>query len=70
MHFAEDRIIIHRLTKKDPVSEDYLSIDIFEVTEELTQVWESRVSVAWEEGRLSTVSKQGLIALRRLHEED
>ncbi len=83
IHFAENRVLIHRLTKKDPVSEDYLSIDILEVTEALTQVWENRVSVTWEDGRLSTVSKQGLITLktlrssgqdrddiRKLHEED
>lgn len=58
---------IRRLTKLEKGGPDYLVIDLL-----LTQgaasafAWKTRVRRAWKEGRIPVVSKQGLIALKRL----
>lgn len=57
---------IHRLTKPDPGSEDFLSLDLLLVTPDLEEVWQSRQVLDWEGGRLQVVSREGLIALKAL----
>lgn len=62
LRFAGGIVEIHRLTKSDPDSEDFLSLDLLLVTPALQEVWESRLVVEWEAGPLQVVSREGLIA--------
>ena len=66
MTFAGGAVRIRRLTKKDPDSEDVLSIDFLMVTPELTDVWQGRERVSWEAGQLWVVSRAGMIRLKTL----
>jgi len=36
------------------------------VTPEIQQVWDSRVEADWEGGKLSVVSREGLIGLKKM----
>lgn len=66
MSFAKGVIEIRRISKIDPESGDLLSLDLLLVTPQILPVWESRVAASWEGGKLTVVSQQGLIALKRL----
>jgi len=50
----------------DPESGDLLSLDFLLVTPEIFPLWESRTVADWEGGKLSVVSRSGLISLKRL----
>ena len=43
-----------------------LSLDLLQVTPALLPVWESRKEVAWENGTLWVVSRDGLITLKSM----
>jgi len=66
MEFAGGAVIISRLVKPDPDSEDALIVDLLHATAPLAQVWNGRQRLSWEHGSISTVSRDGLIALKRL----
>ncbi len=66
MTFAEGAIQIQRRTKADPVSGDFLSLDLLLVTPAIRAVWAERQELEWQSGKLWTVSRAGLIALKRL----
>ena len=66
MTFANDRIEIRRLSKIDQETGVVLSLDMLLVTPEIRQIWDSRWAVDWEGGKLSVVSREGLIALKKL----
>jgi hypothetical protein len=66
MTFAEGVIEIRRVSKIDQQSGQVLSLDLLLVTAEIEQVWNSREEADWETGRLSVVSRDGLILLKRL----
>jgi hypothetical protein len=66
MTFASGAVRITRLTKPDPDSEDFLTVDLLEVTPPLADAWGTRQRVEWEGGALIVVSRDGLIALKRL----
>lgn len=66
LRFAGGTIEIHRLTKLDLDSEETLTLDLLLVTPTLQGVWESRLAVEWEGGRLQVVSREGLIVLKSL----
>ena len=66
MDFASGAVRITRLTRPDPESEDFLTVDLLEVTPALRGVWEQRQLIEWEGGTLTTVSRQGLVDLKRL----
>ncbi|MDE0221449.1 MAG: hypothetical protein OXJ90_19425 [Spirochaetaceae bacterium] len=66
MNFAGGAVIISRLVKPDPDSEDALIVDLLHATRPLEQVWDGRQRLPWEHGSISTVSRDGLIALKRL----
>jgi hypothetical protein len=66
MEFADGKMIIYRVTKAFPGSEDYLSVDLILVTDEIKSVWESREKVKLEHGFLTVVSRRGLIELKQL----
>lgn len=66
MTFAGGAIEIRRRSKIDRESGHLLSLDFLLVTPEVREVWDSRVLVDREGGKLSVVSRQGLIALKSL----
>ncbi|MFH1024158.1 MAG: hypothetical protein V1809_12330 [Planctomycetota bacterium] len=66
MRFAEGTIEIRRFTKTDPDSSDHLMLDLVVVTPALATIWEGRRPMDWEHGRLSVVSKEGLIRMKSL----
>jgi hypothetical protein len=66
MKLVGGAIEIHRLSKLDPDSGDVLTLDLLLVTPALRDVWESRLEVEWEQGKLQVVSRKGLIALKSL----
>lgn len=66
MTFANGAVEIRRISKIDPDAGDVLSLDFLLVTAEVRTVWESRIESEWEGGRLSVVSREGLIALKKL----
>ena len=66
MTFANGAIEIRRVSKIDNETGHVLSLDLLLVTPEIRQVWDSRMQADWEGGRLSVVSRAGLIALKKM----
>lgn len=66
MAFANDAIEMRRVSKIDAETGIVLSLDLLLVTPEIRHVWDSRVQANWEGGKLSVVSREGLIALKKL----
>ena len=66
MSFANGAVEIRRVSKMDIDAGDLLSLDLLLVTPELMPMWESRVRAEWEGGAFSVVSREALIALKRL----
>jgi hypothetical protein len=66
MTFAEGKVEIRRVSKPDPEIGDVLMLDLLLVTAALNEVWEGREAVLWEGETLQVVSREGLIALKRL----
>jgi hypothetical protein len=64
MSFANGAVEIRRVSKID--ADDLLSLDFLLVTPEIRMAWDTRVEAEWEGGRLSVVSRRGLIALKQL----
>ena len=66
MSFAGGSIKIRRISKLDPETGDLLMLDLILVTAPLANVWQTRLEAEWENGVLRVVSREGLIALKRL----
>ena len=66
MSLAGGAVTISPLVKPEPDSEDVLMVDLLHVTPALESVWQSRQRVAWNHGAIGTVSRAGLVALKRL----
>jgi hypothetical protein len=66
MTFSSGAIEIRRVSKIDRPTGHLLSLDMLLVTQELRDLWNSRVKVDREGGRLTVVSRAGLIALKSL----
>ena len=66
MTFANEAIEIRRVSKIDKETGIVLSLDMLLVTPEIRPIWDSRVQANWEGGKLSVVSRDDLIALKRL----
>ena len=66
MEFARGAIEIHRVSKKDEETGDWFSLDFLAVTPPIKKAWETRRQMEWEEGRISVVSREGLIFLKSL----
>lgn len=64
--FANGAIEIRRVSKIDSQTGHVLSLDLLLVTPEIRQVWDSRVEADWEGGKLSVVSRDGLISLKTM----
>lgn len=66
MTFAQGAVKIQRVSKPDPDTGDVLVLDLLLVTEQLSQVWQQRETLAWADTEITVVSRAGLIALKRL----
>lgn len=66
MSFANGDIEIRRVSRIHPTTRHVLTLDMLLVTGAIREVWESRVEADVEGGTLSVVSREGLIALKRL----
>lgn len=66
MSFAKGAIEIRRVSKIDAESGYVLSLDLLLVTPEIQGIWDTRVKADWQDGSLSVVSRDGLIALKSL----
>lgn len=66
LSFANGAIEIRRVSKIDPEDGELLSLDLLLVTSDIRGVWNTRVDAEWEGGKLTVVSKAGLIALKKL----
>ena len=61
----EGDTIIHRITKIDSNSEDFLDLDILEVTDTIKELRESRIRLESSFGPISVIDKQGLIQMKK-----
>ena len=66
MSFANEAIEIRRVSKIDQETGFVLSLDMLLVTPKIQGIWDSRVQANWEGGKLSVVSREGLIALKKI----
>lgn len=66
MTFSGGAVEIRRVSKIDSETGRLLSSDLLLVTDEIRQMWDSRVQANWEGGKLSVVSREGLIALKKM----
>jgi hypothetical protein len=64
MSFSDGAIEIRRVSKFDPSGGDVLMLDYLLVTPLVSDVWATREVVEWEQGKMSVVSKEGLIRLK------
>jgi hypothetical protein len=62
MEFTGSGITVQRFTKL--VEGRPLMLDVLWLTAKLQPVWDDRQRVAWNEGTLSVVSRDGLITLK------
>ena len=66
LHFHDGAIEIRRLSKVDAETRTLFTIDFLLVTEATKKVWEEREKVLWENGPIATVSRAGLIELKKI----
>jgi hypothetical protein len=66
LHFHDGAIEIRRISKVDAETKIVFTIDFLLVTEPTQQIWLGRETIEWEHGAISTVSREGLIQLKRL----
>src|SRR5437588_9318536 len=66
LHFHDGAIDIRRISKCDAPTKVLFTIDFLLVTEATQNIWRDREDVEWEDGTISTVSREGLIQLKRL----
>jgi hypothetical protein len=66
LHFHDGAIEIRRISKVDAETKIVFTIDFLLVTEPTQQIWLDRETIEWEHGAISTVSREGLIQLKRL----
>ena len=64
MKFHNGRISIHRVSKIESETGEFLMLDLLIVTPETVKAWETRTKVEWEGGMLNVVSPEGLILLK------
>lgn len=70
LHFHDGLIEIRRISKIDQESNRLFTIDFLLVTEELKGIWENRELIEWENGELWTVSREGLIEVKTISDQE
>jgi len=63
---ADGAVEIRRISKIDQASGTLLTLDLLLVTDGVQHIWQSRTDAQWEGGKLSVVSREGLISLKQL----
>lgn len=66
LHFHDGKIEIRRISKIDKETKSLLTIDFLLVTEAIKDVWRNRRIFRWNEGKVFSVSKEGLIFLKTI----
>jgi hypothetical protein len=66
LHFRDGAIEIRRISKVDAETKIVFTIDFLLVTEPTQKIWRDRERIEWEHGAIFTVSREGLIHLKRL----
>jgi len=66
LSFDEGAIEIRRISKIDKESKMLFTIDFLLVTEDLKEVWENRQNIDFEDEKVWTVSKEGLIFMKEM----
>lgn len=66
LSLANGAVEIRRISKVDRDAGDLLTVDFLLVTPQVREIWDSRMESDWEGGKLSVVSRAGLIALKKL----
>lgn len=61
-----DAIQIRRVSKIDGPARNVLTLDFILVTDAIRGIWDARVNASLEGGKLSVVSKEGLITLKTI----
>ena len=57
---------IHRVSKLDAETGELLSLDLLVVGPGLERVWADRTTASWREREIAIVSRDGLVAMKRL----
>jgi hypothetical protein len=66
LSFDEGIIEIRRISKIDQETKTLFTIDFLLVTDGLKKVWETRENIDWEDDKVWTVSREGLIFMKQL----
>lgn len=66
LHFHEGRVEIRRISKIDTETKTLITLDFLLVTEALKEVWQNRKAFQWNHGTVFSVSKEGLIFLKKI----
>jgi len=66
LSLANGAVEIRRISKADPEGGDLLTVDFLLVTPQTREAWDSRVELEWEGGTIRIVSREGLIALKKI----
>ena len=66
LSFDDGIIEIRRISKIDEETKTLFTIDFLLVTEGLKNVWETRENIDWEDDKVWTVSREGLIFMKKL----
>jgi hypothetical protein len=66
LSLAGGGIEIRRISKIDPDGGDLLTVDFLVVTPQIREAWDTRIESEWMGRKLSVVSREGLVALKKL----
>jgi len=66
LHFHDGDNEIRRNYKIDAETKVLFTIDFLLVTDATRQIWQKRETVRWQHGAISTVSREGLIQLKKI----
>lgn len=66
LHFHDGKIEIRRISKIDKETKLLITIDFLLVTDALKEVWQNRKLFEWNRGKIYSVSREGLIYLKKI----
>lgn len=66
LSFDNGAVEIRRISKIDKESKTLFTVDFLLVTEKLKRVWETRERIDFDVDKVWTVSRQGLISMKRM----
>lgn len=66
LQFHDGKIEIRRISKIDEDTKALVTIDFLLVTDALDEVWKSRKIFKWNHGNVASVSKDGLIYMKKI----